>query len=187
MHFFVCRDNLFTEEELKKITKYCDSLFLNESKVMLRDSLSDSTDYRKSDQAFIGENENNSWLFEKLRLISLDINDETFNYDLTGFNYLQYAEYCEGDHFEFHMDTMFAQSSLIDIPRKLSFSIILSDNDEYEGGQFQFYTGGKEPTTIKQAKGRVIAFPSWMVHRVTPIKSGVRKSLVFWQQGPKFK
>lgn len=36
-------------------------------------------------------------------------------------------------------------------------------------------------------KGTVIIFPSYILHRVTPVTKGVRKSLAVWISGPRFK
>jgi PKHD-type hydroxylase len=73
-------------------------------------------------------------------------------------------------------------------PRKLSFSLIMSDNAEYQGGEFEIINNDvKTPIIVPQQKGRVIAFPSYITHRVTPLISGVRKSIVVWALGPKFK
>jgi PKHD-type hydroxylase len=68
--------------------------------------------------------------------------------------------------------------------------MVLSDPSEYEGGQFQMQTGSPEEDklmTVEQLKGRVIGFPSFLLHRVTPVTKGTRKSLVIWVEGPKFK
>jgi PKHD-type hydroxylase len=46
---------------------------------------------------------------------------------------------------------------------------------------------GQEPIRCPQAKGMVILFPSWVIHRVTPVTKGVRKSIVVWVTGPKFR
>jgi PKHD-type hydroxylase len=40
---------------------------------------------------------------------------------------------------------------------------------------------------IKQTKGSAIFFPSFAMHRVTPVTDGVRRSLVVWMEGPRFK
>ena len=45
----------------------------------------------------------------------------------------------------------------------------------------------KDPEQVQQKLGRLLAFPSHMLHRVTPVTKGIRKSLVFWVIGPKFK
>jgi PKHD-type hydroxylase len=72
------------------------------------------------------------------------------------------------------------------LPRKLSFSLILSNPDEYTGGDFEILISRKSDS-VTQTRGRVIAFPSFIMHRVSPLTSGVRKSIVFWALGPKFK
>jgi PKHD-type hydroxylase len=61
-------------------------------------------------------------------------------------------------------------------------------NENYEGGYFQINVGKEsEPLFIQAKKGRAIFFPSFMIHRVTPVTLGTRRSLVVWVLGPKFK
>lgn len=69
--------------------------------------------------------------------------------------------------------------------RKISASIMLTDPKKYEGGEFELITNGniEEPFVVKPNKGDVIFFASWMPHRVRPVTSGVRKSLVCWVMG----
>jgi PKHD-type hydroxylase len=62
----------------------------------------------------------------------------------------------------------------------------LSDPDEYEGGNLEILSS-REPTVIEKKKGLVSVFPSYILHRVTPVTSGVRKTLVVWTTGPKFR
>jgi PKHD-type hydroxylase len=188
MHFFVCKDNLLTEEELNKIIQYCDSSNIQQSELLIKGKVATDYGFRKSKNSFIEPNKDNEWIFKKLKSITEQVNANTYNFDVSyGFRFMQYAVYEDGGHFDFHIDTILAEGSVIDDQRKLSVSLVLSDSSEYEGGDFQFYTGGEAPTTIKQEKGRFIFFPPWLLHRVTPVKSGVRKSLVFWMQGPNFK
>ena len=71
--------------------------------------------------------------------------------------------------------------------RKLSTIVQLSNPDDYEGGEFQFFNGEEEPEDLKiKSQGSVIVFDSLDWHRLTPITSGVRYSLTQWSQGPKF-
>ena len=70
--------------------------------------------------------------------------------------------------------------------RKLSCVMLLNDPSEYEGGDFEVMTNN-QPLKIEFIKGRLIVFPSYILHRVTPIKSGVRRTLVNWISGPHFK
>lgn len=87
-----------------------------------------------------------------------------------------------GGHYDWHLD----RGGLGIAPRKLSAVIQLSDPNEYEGGDLQLYVGS-EPTNIKKQKGLVVVFPSFVLHRVTPVTGGTRRSLVAWLSGPKFR
>ena len=62
----------------------------------------------------------------------------------------------------------------------------LSHEDEYEGGDLQFFTG-PEPMDAPRKRGTLVIFPSFLIHRVTPVFSGVRQSMVSWISGPNFK
>ena len=71
--------------------------------------------------------------------------------------------------------------------RKLSFSIQLSDPEDYEGGELEFNVNNEERFFAPNKKGTVIIFDSRIQHRVLEVKSGVRKSLVGWVVGPRWK
>jgi len=62
----------------------------------------------------------------------------------------------------------------------------LSDPDEYEGGDLQFMFNQKIVSAPRE-KGTIIVFPSFMMHRVTPITKGVRKSIAGWVAGPPYR
>jgi len=144
---------------------------------------------RKSQVKFIEKQTNNIWIFDKINIITEHINNHFYNYDLVGYDFLQYTEYNKkGDFYGFHTDMIFGDKVELGmvVPRKLSFSLILSDSSTYNGGDFEIDTGG--PIQIaEQKRGRILAFPSFVKHQVTPIKKGVRKSIVWWALGPKFK
>ena len=76
--------------------------------------------------------------------------------------------------------------------RKLSMIIPLVDGNEYEGGDFEINLNNPENDnnieSIKEAKikGTIIVFPSFVWHRVTPVTSGTRYSLVNWHRGRRF-
>jgi PKHD-type hydroxylase len=56
----------------------------------------------------------------------------------------------------------------------------------YEGGGLEIWSGG-EFKTIERKQGSAIFFPSFLMHRVTPITKGTRKSLVLWMGGDSYK
>ena len=72
--------------------------------------------------------------------------------------------------------------------RKLTMILLLSDPGvDFTGGELQLNLGAQEGAiTVDLPKGRIVAFPSWMLHQVKPVLSGVRKSIVVWVEGPKF-
>ena len=78
--------------------------------------------------------------------------------------------------------------------RKLSVTVSLSDENDYEGGDFEFDfrnddKGSNQPRLCKEIrpKGSVVVFPSFVWHRVKPVTSGTRYSLVIWNLGWPFK
>ena len=135
-------------------------------------------------------------------------NKENFVYDLTCIDgeAMQYTQYGEGQFYNWHIDAgiesfykpqilvssaqTIAQDQINlngEYVRKLSFSLQLSDPEDYTGGEVQFMdTSGKLFFAPKQ-KGAIIFFDSRMPHRVRKIKSGFRKSLVGWVVGPRWK
>ena len=72
------------------------------------------------------------------------------------------------------------------VKEKISISIQLSDENEYEGGELEFKTGMNNITAPKNFNS-VLLFPSYLIHRVKPVTKGTRRSLVLWISGPKFK
>lgn len=138
---------------------------------------------RKSGVAWFYPNEVTSWVFERLGIASLEMNGQYFGFELTGMEQgLQFTTYEAPDgHYEWHIDRGNQFGC-----RKLSLSVQLSEPDEYEGGDLELWYGG-EPTIVDRARGMVTWFPSWVMHRVTPVTKGVRRSLVCWISGPSFK
>jgi len=88
--------------------------------------------------------------------------------DHQGFNILKYNE---GNKYDTHIDD-FGHHAF----RRLSISLLL--NDDFTGGEFEFF--GTETISLK--KSQALIFPSsWLYpHRILPITSGVRRSVVTW-------
>jgi len=115
-----------------------------------------------------------------------DLANENFKFDLNGIfqNVMQYTVYKEGGRFDWHVDGI-EPSEDGDI-RKLAFSIQLSDESEYEGGELEFLDGPEKFTAPKR-KGTIIFFDPRITHRVRKVKSGTRRALVGWIGGPRWK
>ncbi|MDQ3617968.1 MAG: 2OG-Fe(II) oxygenase [Pseudomonadota bacterium] len=135
---------------------------------------------RKSDVTFLPPDSEHAWLFEKLEYAVMQLN-RSYGLDLSGFHEsLQLARYQPGGHYDWHVDLGTGGAS----NRKLSISVQLSDPAEYEGGDLEFFpSDSPTPRTL----GTLIAFPSFMVHRVSPVTRGTRHSLVSWISGPVYR
>lgn len=118
-----------------------------------------------------------------------------WNFDITEPEQVQIGRYKEGQFYNQHVDCYFQGNDIIDtgngsaviVPllsqRKISASLLLNDESEYEGGDFVIL---EEVVKVKK-QGTIIVFPSFMAHKVTPVTKGVRYSAVCWMAGPKWK
>ena len=41
-----------------------------------------------------------------------------------------------------------------------------------------------EEDVYKLSRGEIVIFPSWMLHKVTPVTKGKRRVIVGWGKGP---
>lgn len=109
-------------------------------------------------------------------------NNDFYQFKLTEITEnIQYTVYNSEDEgfYDWHIDMGPGKAN-----RKLSLVCQLSDPSEYEGGELQINTGGI--IVPEKEKGTVIIFPSYLLHRVTPVTKGTRRSLVLWIEGPAF-
>ena len=118
-----------------------------------------------------------------------------WNLQILGAEGLQYTVYNEGNYYDWHVDCkgqlrsqMMGMGMCPDTPiRKISLTIFLNDPEEYEGGELELELYGpsqkERSVKFKESKGTVMFFPSDTWHKVNPVKSGVRKSLVTWFGG----
>jgi PKHD-type hydroxylase len=183
-HPFVTWRGGFTDDELVKITEICEKFPVEAGQAV---GYEDSKDIRSSQVSWITQTAETSWIYDKLSWIAKQLNGEFYKFDIYGFaedfQYTVYDKKCDG-HYTWHRDS--GDMSNGTPPRKLSLILQLSDPEEYQGGQLEVYTG-VAPQEIKKEKGLISLFPSYVLHRVTPITSGIRKTLVVWICGPSFR
>jgi len=181
---FTTWENGFSDSQISDIIQIGDSLIPKNAKIGGSQENDDISEIRKSKTSWIQLNNETSWLYDSLAYIVRQLNGQFYDFDLDGFvEDFQYTVYDGGgDHYSWHIDKGTSTIS----PRKLSIVLQLTDPSEYEGGDLEFYVAPK-PSVAKKQKGLIYAFPSWMLHRVTPVTSGIRRSLVVWAAGPKFK
>ncbi len=185
--------SVFNQQELTAIIKMTNSMPLKTGTIAQRkdNKLSTSTneEVRTSKTTFFSLDASNRWIFEKLDEVLMAMNNEYFQMSVWGYDEIQYSEYRAEDSGEYrwHMDTNISPENLEPSGgmRKLSMSLLL--NDDFEGGDFQMnLSSEKKPSTIEMSAGTLILFPSFLMHRVTPVTKNIRKSLVLWLLGNKF-
>ncbi|MBP6728289.1 MAG: 2OG-Fe(II) oxygenase [Microthrixaceae bacterium] len=147
---------------------------------------------RRSRTAWIPPTDESWWIYDKLAKVVAKAN-RTYRFDLTGFaEDLQFTAYDEpGAFYGWHQDGLDGAVAV----RKLSIVVQLTSPDEYEGGELQFFEvldddddeRFEEFTVLSRELGTAIVFPSFEYHRVMPIRSGARHSLVSWVSGPPFR
>lgn len=174
--------NVFNDEEINRILKLWNEDVAAEAKINDGKNNYLQADMRKSNIIFLDPQEN-AWIHDKLAMACILTNANKYKFDITGFHTrLKMAEYKPGDFFEWHMDYGSGRIST----RKLSFSVQLSDEHEYEGGDLQFLAAS-QPVNAPKEKGTIIIFPSFVTHRVTPVSSGVRKAIIGHIAGPSYR
>ncbi len=184
-------DDVFKEEEITRIVEYCETKEFQNGAIAKDSSLNETI--RKSNVNFHNPNKENNWIFERLNWAIERINDDFYNFDLNGYDSFQYSQYKSAQlgKYDWHIDIFTGDYSPTNNAgtRKLSLTFLLSEpNVDFEGGDFQITQGSEnQAQTIEMKKGRIIAFPSFILHRVTPVTKGERKSIVIWVEGPKFK
>jgi PKHD-type hydroxylase len=171
--------NVFTDQEIEEIIQIGESQPKIKATTVGEDISQEVTDYRVSDIAWLANNPKTSWVFDRIADLAIKANSEMWNFDIWDFqDDLQYTSYYgNGGHYDWHADLGPGISN-----RKLSIVLQLSNSDEYEGGDLQMNTGGSI-LNIPREKGLICFFPSFVLHRVTPLSSGLRRSLVTWLCG----
>ena len=136
---------------------------------------------------------NDLQVYEILMEVMEKVNDNIWQYNITGIESLQYTIYREdkNQHCSWHIDPIYHKD--LNTPcRKVSCSVLLSDPEDFEGGEFEFMSidlGSQTSSSFQprffNKKGHGPFFPSQAYHRVKPVTKGVRRSLVCWFTGPR--
>jgi PKHD-type hydroxylase len=135
-------------------------------------------------------------------------NRENFLYDIDHIDgeSLQYTQYSVGEYYNWHNDSSISQhykpqglgnindylisdhlNKSIEKVRKLSFSLLLSNPEDYDGGNVEFLDDLGNTYIAPRQRGVMLIFDSRTQHRVTEVTNGVRKSLVGWVVGNRWK
>ena len=159
----------FLDEEIEDIKEIGDALVLSEGKIK-----DDKVDHsiRNTRIAWIHPNTETHWLFSRAILIFK--NSMPFN-TLQSMQYTIYDS--KGSHYDWHRDI--GGNDPIQKARINVAVLQLSNPGDYKGGVLQI-KHGDEIIDVMKTKGMVTTFPIELLHRVTPLVSGVRKTLIMW-------
>ena len=112
------------------------------------------------------------------------LNAKTQNFNIDSIKEMNMLKYGIGGKYDWHQDVIYGKEK----ERKFTFIIQLSDSNDYEGGDLEFYEAnfGKDYTGYRK-KGNMIVFSSFLYHRITPLTKGNRYSIVGWIFGTPWK
>ena len=144
---------------------------------------------RSSNIKWIPQHNNWKWLYDKIIVKILETNEDYWEFNLNSmYDPIQYSTYLstEDGKYDWHLDIGPDVASY----RKLSAVIPLTPSNLYEGGNLEFLANQrieeKQLEDLNKA-GSIVLFPSYILHRVTPVTKGSRNSLVIWMGGVPFR
>ena len=141
-------------------------------------------------------------------------NRDNFLYDLSYIDgeSMQYTRYGKGEYYNWHNDSSIAVhykpqalgisggntvnnekvhidylNKNTELVRKLSFTLQLSDPNDYEGGNVQLMNDAGQSYIAPRKRGCIVLFDSRTSHRVLKVTKGTRRSIVGWVVGPRWK
>jgi predicted 2-oxoglutarate/Fe(II)-dependent dioxygenase YbiX len=167
-------DDVITAKEARLIRKHC----MDRVEKSLVEG-SKEVESRKSKNTFIKSGENLPKVIKdaitKILKVYFHVCQEIYKFPIETVEPIQFVEYGKGDYYDFHMDAGFGDV----MDRDISASVVLSYANKYEGGGLKF-RDLEQKRQPEEKIGRLIVFPSLMMHGVPPITKGKRSSLVLW-------
>ena len=162
------RLDLFLEEEVEQIIELGDALVFSEGKI--KDDRVDHS-VRNSKIAWIHPGKDTWWLFDRAIMVFKS------GLPFSTLQSMQYTVYYDKGHYDFHRDIGTGDEIM---KARVNVGILqLSSPSDYKGGVLQIKYEDQVIDVMK-TKGMVTTFPIQLEHRVTPVTSGVRKTLIMW-------
>lgn len=181
-------ENFLTDEEINQILALPQWHQMTEGRIGGASEVNDlNKEVRSSSISWFLPTAETNHIWKKMTETISEVNSRFFQFEITGcYEPAQLGLYKaeSEDKYEWHTDAIPQDRA---VPRKLSMALMLSDPSEFEGGDLQIKTNSDQPITLEQKRGRAWFFPSYTLHRVTPVTKGVRRSLVLWVGGPQFR
>ena len=168
-------------------------------KELTKNEIKDMKRKRNSDLVWL----NDTWIYKELHPYIHEANRSAgWNFEWDRSESCQFTKYKLNQYYDWHCDswdkpymTNNPQDPTNGKIRKLSVTVTLSDPKDYKGGELEFDFRNLDPdkkaniVKCKEIlpKGSLVVFPSFVWHRVCPVKSGERNSLVIWNLGYPFR
>ena len=177
-------DTVFTLEECSKIKATFDGSEKKTGKLYGREeeTIPDIINYHGS---YIPQDDDTSWMYNRIFEKAKQLNGQSYQYDITGIEEQMYYNTYDSSlnhHFGWHVDS----GHRTPYPRKLTVVVQLTDPDTYDGGTLEIRTPD-QPIPVPKHLGSIVIFPSYRIHRVTPITRGVRNTVVAFVTGPELR
>lgn len=174
-------NEVFNPNELNEIIKTCESL---PKQIVTEGYESTDDSIRRSEISYLDYNDDNHWIFERVyEYINQSNIDMGWNFDIDGIeSSIEYSVYYDNSgHFNWYCDMLLDNNN-----NKLIAYLDLSTKEEYKGGDLQINLGSTI-SDVDSNVGTLTIFPTYLLHRVTPIMSGVKRSLIIRATGKSFR
>ena len=174
-------NDLLNEDQIKQINLICEKYYDSFYEDKPAKNVVKTADVKIIKWKFLKPAMHNvldTWIEKNKFIFGFDL-FQTSNIDLWNINLYESKNKSE---YDFHTDT--TDDHVSDI--KLTGIVNISE-EPYEGGEFIAFYGGKfaEIPEIKNP-GSSILLKHGILHKVNPVTKGIRKTLSYWFQGPKF-
>lgn len=179
-------DGAFSLEEVARIRALGGTLDLKSGSIGGTEHV--DQEIRRSRIGWIGLDRQSEWVFERIGKLVADSNRRLWRFDLGGLaEQLQYSRYeAPAGGYDWHLDIASSSTMPAGARRKLSVVVQLSEPDECFGGELELRPARHVVAPFLEI-GSAVLFPAYLLHRVAPVKQGVRESLVTWVTGPPFR
>ena len=179
---YAVQNNAFSEDEIAKIRFLEKIIKFGDGAVVGSKGSNTSSKERDCKISFLTLDENTDWIYQRMAAHVSRVNYDKFMENIRHIAPIQYTIYKKEQHYNWHHDVINHWSPYT---RKISGVLMLSDPDEYEGGDLEMIVNGNpsEPEILKLKKGEIVWFCPNFPHKVHPVTKGTRRTLVFWVEG----
>lgn len=173
-------DKAFSPEECQQIIQIGEKRILENATIQ---GGKHDFSIRESTVAWLYPSDDMDWVYRRVTDVITNLNNQFFKFDLfglvEGFQFTKYE--APSGFYGMHIDKTLGSRI-----RKLSMTLQLSAPEDYEGGELALQFS-KDADILPKEQGKVVCFPSYVLHEVRPVTKGTRYSLVAWVTGKAFK